>query len=173
MANNITSESFDHAVDTLRFDATLELIAARCVNESARKAIRSLRPAADRAAIVTSLELIEEFRARCDEHGDVSMADVDYREAVEHLVERGEPLEALELLRVASGERISAELQRQLAIDPNAFPRLTALASGVTPFCSSFLPILAQLRPSKDISKLLSGGPTAWEARLENLILRG
>ena len=133
MANNITSESFDHAVDTLRFDATLELIAARCVNESARKAIRSLRPAANRAAIVTSLELIEEFRARCDEHGDVSMADVDYREAVEHLVERGEPLEALELLRVASGERIAAELQRQLAIDPHAFPRLTTLANDVTP----------------------------------------
>ena len=133
MANNNTSESFDHAVDTLRFDATLELIAARCVNESARKAIHSLRPAADRAAIVTALELIEEFRARYDEHGDVSMADVDYREGVEHLVERGEPLEALELLRVASGERIAAELQRQLAIDPDAFPRLTALANGVTP----------------------------------------
>ena len=38
---------------------------------------------------------------------------------------------------------------------------------------SSFLPILAQLRPANDISKSLRGGPTAWEARLENLIRTG
>ena len=47
------------------------------------------------------------------------------------------------------------------------------LARGITPAWSSFSPILAQLRPSNPISKLLSGGPTAWEARLENLILTG
>src|ERR1041384_4973191 len=44
------------------------------------------------------------------------------------------------------------------------------LASGVTPVCSSFLPILAQLRPSNDISNLLSPGPLASDARLENLM---
>src|SRR6266404_308019 len=44
------------------------------------------------------------------------------------------------------------------------------LASGVTPACSSFLPILAQLRPSNDISNLLSAGPLASEAMLENLM---
>ena len=47
------------------------------------------------------------------------------------------------------------------------------LASGVTSACSSFLPILGQLRPANDISKSLSGGPTACDARLENLILTG
>src|SRR5689334_8565178 len=44
------------------------------------------------------------------------------------------------------------------------------LASGVTPACSSFLPILAQLRPLYDISNLLSAGPLASDAMLENLI---
>src|SRR3989304_5073472 len=47
------------------------------------------------------------------------------------------------------------------------------LARGVTAGWSSFLPILGQLRPRNDISKSLSGGPTAWEARLENLALTG
>ena len=55
------------------------------------------------------------------------------------------------------------------------------LASGVTRYvtpacvrsCSSFLPIFAQLRPANDISKSLRGGPTDWEARLENVILTG
>src|SRR5882672_1767527 len=44
------------------------------------------------------------------------------------------------------------------------------LASGVTPACSSFLPSLAQLRPSNDISNLLSAGPLASEAMLVNLM---
>src|SRR5437763_839193 len=44
------------------------------------------------------------------------------------------------------------------------------LASGVTPACNSFLPILAQLRPSNDISNLLSPGPFASDAMLVNLI---
>src|SRR5260370_3968786 len=44
------------------------------------------------------------------------------------------------------------------------------LASGVTPACSSFLPTLAQLRPLNDISNLLSAGPFASEAMLENLM---
>src|SRR6266403_2455676 len=44
------------------------------------------------------------------------------------------------------------------------------LARGVTPACSSFLPTLAQLRPSNDISNLLSAGPFASEAMLVNLM---
>src|SRR6266852_7399931 len=44
------------------------------------------------------------------------------------------------------------------------------LAWGVTPDCSSFLPILAQLRPLNDISNWLSAGPFAREPRLENLM---
>src|SRR5881394_146812 len=44
------------------------------------------------------------------------------------------------------------------------------LASGVTPAWSSFLPILAQLRPSNDISNLLSAGPLVKAPRLENLM---
>src|SRR5690348_1472662 len=44
------------------------------------------------------------------------------------------------------------------------------LASGVTPACSSLLPTLAQLRPSNDISNLLSAGPFASDAMLVNLM---
>src|SRR5690348_10382197 len=44
------------------------------------------------------------------------------------------------------------------------------LARGVTPACSSFLPILDQLRPSNDISNLLSAGPFASDAMLVNLM---
>jgi len=44
------------------------------------------------------------------------------------------------------------------------------LARGVTPACNSFLPILAQLRPSNDISNLLRAGPFASEAMLVNLM---
>src|SRR5919198_999419 len=44
------------------------------------------------------------------------------------------------------------------------------LASGVTLAWSSFFPILAQLRPAKDISNSLRAGPVANEARLANLM---
>jgi DNA mismatch repair protein MutS2 len=124
---------FTHAVTSLGFEATLELIARRCANEAARRLVLALRPAADREAIAGSLAAIGEYRAIRDIHGDVSMADVGYRDAVERASGQGASLETDELLRVAAGERTAAELKRQLTVDPQAYPLMARLAERLAP----------------------------------------
>jgi DNA mismatch repair protein MutS2 len=132
--NELSShDRFGHAVESLGFEATLDLIAHRCVNEAARGLVRALRPTEDSGAIAESLRSIEEYRSLRDTHGDVSMADVGYAGAVERSVEAGEALGTDVLLRVAAGERTAAELKKQLAVDPVSHARLSQLADGITP----------------------------------------
>jgi len=133
MTMHTNSKPFAHAVEALRFEATLDMIATRCVNDAARAAIVELRPSSAVDSIVASLESIEEIRAVRDELGEVSIVEVDYREAIERLDERGETLEALQLLRVAVGERAAGELKKQLAADPERYSRLSGLAGRITP----------------------------------------
>ena len=133
MTDTLANVSFRHAFDALRFDAVLELVASGCVNETARAKVRALFPTASLEDITRSLALVEEFRALREGHGDVSIGDTSPREAVARLIQRGEPLEPLDLLRVAATERASAELGRQLAIAPETYGRLSALAAGIVP----------------------------------------
>ena len=124
--------TFDHAVESLRFDATLELIARRCVNGTARRRVLERRPGTDPGAIAGSLGLVEEYRSMHAQAGDVSVADVDYSASVERAPGSGDPLDTRDLLRVAAGERAAGELKKQLAGDPGARPRLAAMAEGIS-----------------------------------------
>jgi DNA mismatch repair protein MutS2 len=133
MNESTAQDSFAHAVASLEFDATLDLIARRCINDAARRAVRDQRPVTDPEAIAASLAAIEEYRAMRDKHGDVSIAEVDYREAVERSATKGEALNPDELLRVAAGERTAAELKRQLAVEPGTLGHLLRLAESIVP----------------------------------------
>lgn len=124
-------KTFDHAVESLRFEATLGLIAERCVNTSARRRVLERRPGNDAAAIVESLGLIEEYRTMYEERGDVPVADVDYSDAVERASRSGDSLDTRDLLRVAAGERAAGELKKQLTGDPETWPRLAAMAGRI------------------------------------------
>jgi len=129
----VSPHPFRHALETLRLGELLDLVAARCVGDAARRAIRSLEPTADRVAIGTSLEQIDEVRRLREEAGDVPVADVPYVAALEALVERGELLDGLSLLAVAAGERAAADLSRMLRTHGTDCPRLAVLGAGIVP----------------------------------------
>lgn len=111
----------------------LGLIAERCVNDSAREQILSLRPTADTAAITESLAAIEQLRTFREEVGDVPIADTRYRDDVEDTVESNQLLDAMQLVAVAAGERASRELKNRLSKKPKTFPRLEALSAALLP----------------------------------------
>jgi DNA mismatch repair protein MutS2 len=92
----------------------------------------ALRPSSDAKAIVSALHLIEQFRARFEVHGDVSMADVDYHAALQRATDGGDVLDADDLLRVVAGERTAAELKKQLDLDPESYPGLSRLSQRIT-----------------------------------------
>ncbi len=133
MQNNSQPDNFGHAARALHFDQTLSLIATRCVNEYARRELDALSPSTNRDSIRRSLKTIEQYRVLHDQRGDVAVPEVDYRDAVERLVERGDSLEAADLLRIKSGERTAADVHKHLNTAPDEFPLLCEMAGGLTP----------------------------------------
>lgn len=133
MQNNPHADEFGHAAETLQWEATLELVASRCVNERARDRIRSLRPFRDAGRVTDGLEAIRQYRELHERRGDAPVAEIGYSTAVERLTGRGETLEAEDLLRVAAGERAAEEIKRHLSSQQGDYPRLEAIAGRLKP----------------------------------------
>jgi DNA mismatch repair protein MutS2 len=133
MQNNTKPDNFGHAARALQFDQTLSLISARCINEYARRELDVLSPSTDRESIRRSLKTIEQYRVLYDRRGDVAVPEVDYRDAIVRLVEKGDSLDAADLLRIAAGERTAAEVHKHLTAGPDEYPLLCAMAEGITP----------------------------------------
>lgn len=132
MTRHSTTGSFDHAARVLSLDAVLELLAAHCVNEGARRAAAALAPTSDASVIQTSLEEIAEYARLREESGDVAVPDTSYRSDVEAIA-AGARGSGESLRRIAEGERATASLKRGIAADAEAFPRLAAIAVSATP----------------------------------------
>jgi len=132
MNKQTSNDPFGHALESLGFLATLELIAGRCVNEAARRRLAALGPVTDAEEIVESLQSIEEYRSMHGVHGDVPIADVGYRASLQSARDEGGALDADDLLLVAAGERTAGDLKKQLDVDSASYPRLSRLAQRIT-----------------------------------------
>lgn len=123
---------YAHAARTLDFAAVLELVAARCTNEAARRAVHALEPTADADVIRASLEEVEEYRRYYAEHGDVPVGETECRDDIERARTRRDAVAPDRLLAIASAARAAADVHRVLA-DAENVPRLAAIAAAVVP----------------------------------------
>lgn len=129
---NDTSSSFDHAAETLRFPAVLDLIARRCVSESARRKISGLGPGRRVEEIRAALAQIEEYRLFHEKNGDLPLTDTAYATDVELARQRNATLEPRQLLSIASAERTVLELKNILEKNAGEYALLAGMAAGLT-----------------------------------------
>jgi len=132
MTRHPTKTSFDHAARVLSLDAVLELLAAHCVNQGARRAATALAPSSDAAVIGGALEEIAEYAKLREESGDVVIPDTSYRADVEAIA-GGARGSGEAHRRIAEGERAIVSLRQGIAADAAAFPRLAAIAVAASP----------------------------------------
>lgn len=124
--------SFEHAARVLSLDAVLELLAAHCVNQGARRAASALVPSSDASVIRAALEEIAEYAKLREESGDIVIPDTSYRADVEAIA-GGARGSGESLRRIAEGERAIVSLRHGIAGDAAAFPRLAAIAVAASP----------------------------------------
>jgi DNA mismatch repair protein MutS2 len=132
MTRHPTKTSFDHAARVLSLDAVLELLAAHCVNQGARRAATALAPSSDAGVIGGALEEIAEYAKLREESGDVVIPDTSYRADVEAIA-GGARGSGEAHRRIAEGERAIVSLRQGIAADAAAFPRLAAIAVAASP----------------------------------------
>ena len=101
-----------HARSILDLAAVLELIASRCRNETAREAVRTLLPTADRSWIESAMGEITETRALIGEVGDLAICDTGFFATIERTLANHGVIEPEELLAVARMERSVNDLRR-------------------------------------------------------------
>ncbi len=123
---------FEHAARVLSLGAVLELVAAHCVNASARAAVTATAPTADEGAIRASLEEIAEYAALRESTGGLAVPDTSYRADVAAIA-GGARGSGDALRRIADGERAIAALRRSVAGDAATYPRLAAIAEAASP----------------------------------------
>ncbi len=123
---------FEHAASVLSLGDVLDLVAAQCVNDSARRAVSASVPTSDLAVIQQSLDEIAEYAALREQSGGVAIPDTSYRDDVEAIAE-GARGSGEALRRIADGERAIASLRKDVAANAEAFPRLAAIAVSATP----------------------------------------
>ena len=123
---------FEHAASVLSLGDVLDLVAAQCVNDSARRAVSASVPTSDLAVIQQSLDEIAEYAALREQSGGVAIPDTSYRDDVEAIAD-GARGSGEALRRIADGERAIASLRKDVAANAEAFPRLAAIAVSATP----------------------------------------
>ena len=123
---------FEHAASVLSLGDVLDLVAAQCVNDSARRAVSASVPTSDLAVIQQSLDEIAEYTALREQSGGVAIPDTSYRDDVEAIAD-GARGSGEALRRIADGERAIASLRKDVAANGEAFPRLAAIAVSATP----------------------------------------
>ena len=124
--------SFDHAARVLSLCEVLDLVAAQCVNDTARRAVSSSKPTSDLSAIQQSLGEIAEYAALREQAGGIAIPDTSYREDVDAIAE-GARGSGDALRRIADGERAIAAMRKDVAANAEAFPRLATIAVMATP----------------------------------------
>ncbi len=120
---------FSHAIESLELAAVLDFIASGCINEGAKRAIRSLWPSRDPAAIGISLREIEEMRRYRSLESDFSIGDTSCRHAIERAVRVRETLAAKELAAIASVERGILDLRPRFEKRASGYPHLRRMIS--------------------------------------------
>ena len=123
---------FEHAASVLSLGDVLDLVAAQCVNDSARRAVSASVPTSDLAVIQQSLDEIAEYALLREQSGGVAIPDTSYRDDVEAIAE-GARGSGEALRRIADGERAIASLRKDVAANAEAFPRLAEIAVSATP----------------------------------------
>jgi DNA mismatch repair protein MutS2 len=126
------TNSFTHAVEALELPSLLDHIAAKCTNDPAADAIRSLRPTASHEAIDRSLAEIDELVRFHETHGRLPVADTHAQQAIRRSLDSGEPVDAAGMLDIAASERTGADVVQRLQGEEN-FARLSDIAAGISP----------------------------------------
>ncbi|HEX5133076.1 MAG TPA: Smr/MutS family protein [Candidatus Krumholzibacteria bacterium] len=123
---------FEHAARVLGLHDVLALVAGACVNEGARRVVRSRRPTTDVGAMRGWLAEVEEYRALRESSGDIAIPETSYRDDVAQIAD-GERATGDALRRIAEGERAVARLCRFVGGAGEEFPRLAGIAAGAAP----------------------------------------
>jgi len=126
-------DAFAHARGALEFDDVLELIASRCVNDSAREIVRGTEPDTDSPRIDAALGEAEDAKDYHIQYGNLSIADTLASGWITRAVEHHEVIPPEGLLDLAQIERAAADLLRRLANDPERFDALHRIAGRFEP----------------------------------------
>jgi DNA mismatch repair protein MutS2 len=128
-----TPDAFEHAIEALELEDVLGHVAAKCTNEGAREAIRSLKPTTDRAAIA---DRIGDIREICDYHEDngrIPMVDTSVGCWVSSARDSRETISPEALLAIAVAERSVRDLRRAFRELGERYPRLHGIVTQMTP----------------------------------------
>jgi DNA mismatch repair protein MutS2 len=129
---DIQTTVFSHAEVTLEFSSVLDLIAAKCVNSGAARAICDLQPTTDPMWIKKSLREIGEVGEYQKLHGRLSVVDTEAASWIELAVDHHEMIPPEGCIAIAGMEREVADLQRRIA-EETEFPILRRIVDGMLP----------------------------------------